>query len=294
MNHTIALIKRNAKLFLRDRATVFFSFLSTLIMVALYFLFIGRIYIDDMNNVAPITKAASGFVVYAQMMAGVLVLNSMSLTLGMFSVAAKDFESKRADCFLTMPVKRRELLVSYFAGGLAVSFLLNLFTWVLSIILIGAATGYWISIGTAVAATGVLVVSSVISSSIMMLITVAVRSSTAIGVISGIAGTFLGFLCGIYMPYSNLGSSVKAVGSLIPFTHITVWFKNLVLTDVFAQIGVAGEVKDVLMNDYFTANGVGFAGMDIPLWATLVYAVAVGLVCLTAAGLMLRKRFRMS
>ena len=42
MNKLGALISRNAKIYLRDRAAVFFSFLSVLIVFFLYILFIGK------------------------------------------------------------------------------------------------------------------------------------------------------------------------------------------------------------------------------------------------------------
>ncbi|NLZ25704.1 MAG: ABC transporter permease, partial [Clostridiales bacterium] len=283
---------RNAKLFLRDKATFFFSLLSSLILILLYFLFIANIYIDGITANTPFDEKAAGFMVYLQMMIGVLILNSMSLSLGMFSSAANDYVSKKLHSFMTTPIKKTELLISYYIGGLIVSFLINLFTWVITVVIIGAATTYWIKAATFFSVVGVLAVASLISSSIMMLLTAIVKSPTALGVINGVAGTFLGFLCGIYMPYNTLGDGVKAVGSLIPFTHLTVWGKKIVLEDAFNQIGISGPIKEALMNDQFTASGVGFLTLDAPLWVMLLVSGIVGLICLTVAGfLFFTKRF---
>lgn len=293
MKNIIAFTVRNTKLFLRDKAAVFFSFLSTLILVMLYFLFIARIYIDGINeNVAFINEKSAGFVVYLQMMAGVLILNSMSLALGMFTGVAKDLESGKLDSFLTSPAKSHELLISYYIGGIFVSFLLNFFTWSVSISLIGIITGFWVTAATFFMGAVILTAAAFISSSFMMLLTVLAKSSTALGVINGVAGTFLGFICGIYMPYSNLGKGTEAVGSLFPFTHLTIWFKNVVLNDAFTQIGVVGEVKDVLMNQWFTANSIGFCGIDAPLWLMVLSGGVFAVVCLTISGLLLKKRVR--
>jgi len=231
MNHIRALIKRNILLFMRDRSAVFFSFLSTIILVALYFLFIAQMYRQGIGSGAGnmFSDSAKNFLIYLQMMAGVLILNSMSLSMGVYSTIAKDFESKRVDNFLLTPLHRTELLVSYLVSGFLVSLTLNLLTWIISAVLIGLLTGYFVAFSTILMAIVILLIASAISSAIMLLITALVHSSTAIGVIGSIAGTFLGFLCGIYIPYSNLGATTEKIGSVLPYTHLTIWMKQTLL-----------------------------------------------------------------
>ncbi|MCL2084544.1 MAG: hypothetical protein FWH06_04705, partial [Oscillospiraceae bacterium] len=126
MKQILELTKRNIRLFLRDRATVFFSFLSSIILVALYFLFIANLFLQGFEqSESGLSVSDVNFIVYLQMMAGVLILNSLSLSLGAFITAAKDFESRRVDNFLLTPLTAGKLLVSYFLGGFAVSFTLN-------------------------------------------------------------------------------------------------------------------------------------------------------------------------
>ncbi|MDR1628599.1 MAG: ABC transporter permease [Oscillospiraceae bacterium] len=292
MNHFAAFTKRNVKLFLRDKPTVFFSFLSAMVLIALYFLFIAKTYSTAMQEHAGdfLSLSASNFMIYLQMMAGVLVLNSMSLTTGAFGIIAHDFENRRVDSFLLTPLRTGEMLASYYAASIIVSFTLNVFTWLASSVLIGALTGYWITAATFFAGIGILVITSFISASLMLLITTLVKSSAAIGVISGIAGTFFGFLCGIYMPYSNFGEGTIKIGSTLPFTHLTIWLKQTVLADAFSQVGITGEMKDIFLKDFFSAGGVGFVGMDVPLWLMIVLCSVFALVCLTIARLLLKRR----
>jgi len=286
-----ALTSRNVKSFLRDRAAVFFSFLSTLILVALYFLFIARMFKAGLDQHEGVFSAgATNYLVYMQMMAGVLILNSMSLSVGVFNTIARDFESRKVDSYLLTPARPREITASYFAAGFIVSFALNLFTWIVSFALIGILTGMWASAGTFFAAAGILAVASLVSGSLMILITALVKSPAAIGVIGGISGTFLGFLCGIYMPYSTFGDGMKAVGSVLPFTHLTVWLKQTMLNDGLAKLGVAGELKDTVMGEYFSAKSVGFLGLDAPLYAMLLLCGAFALACLILAAWRIKKR----
>jgi len=298
--HTItAMTTRNIKLFVRDRATVFFSFLSTIILVALYFLFVGKMYMVGMDApelgvIAPTTLTLDGknFMVYLQMMAGVLVLNSLSLSTGAFSTVAKDFEQRRIDGFTLTTTKGVTLVTSYFLTGFLVSFIFNTFTWVLSFIIIGLATGYWVCVTTFASVLLVLVVASLISSSIVLLITLLIKSSTAIGVINGVSGTFFGFLCGIYMPFSNLGDGVKAAGSVLPLSHMTIWMKQVMLGDAFDQLGIAGRYREVLQQDFFSANSIGLLGHDFGLTQMMLFSGFFGLLLALIGVMMFARRYR--
>ena len=283
--------RRSTRLFLRDKATVFFSFLSTLILVALYFLFIGKSYADGMSDMVGDFLSADAVysIVYIQMMVGVLVLNSLSLSIGAFSTIAHDFENRRVDSFLLAPIKPSALLVSYFSGGFLISFVLNVFTWLLSILLIGTAFGYWVGLLAALKVTGILLFASMVSCSLMLLFTALVKSSAAIGVFSGVAGTFFGFLCGIYMPYELLGKGVEKVGSALPLTHITIWLKQIVLDDVFVKLEVAPGFREQMLES-FSAQNIGLAGMDIPLGGMLLFAAAIALICLFIAEKLMKRR----
>ena len=296
MNRTLTLVKRNAKLFLRDRATVFFSFLSAAILVVLYFLFIAKLYTAGMDSpdaggiAMPLETNMKNFIVYLQMMAGVLVLNSMSLSTGAFSTIARDFENKRIDSFLLTPVKTHQMIASYFATGLMVSFGINSLMWVASFIIIGATTGYWLAVSAFFMVLGILFIASLVSCSFMLLVTALVRSSAAIGVANGVSGTFFGFLCGIYIPYSSLGEGTIAIGSCLPFTHLTIWLKQVVLNDAFLQAGIAGEAKDILFKEHFSASSVGFCTLPAPLWLMVGLSCLLGLICLVVSCVILGKR----
>ncbi|MDR1272324.1 MAG: ABC transporter permease [Clostridiales Family XIII bacterium] len=293
MGNVIVLAKRSMLLFIRDRAAVFFSFLSSIIIVALYLMFIAKLYSEGMSRseyiASHFAKPALDFVVYTQMMAGVLIINSWSLSIGVFSTIVKDFETRRVDSFQLTPATAPQLILSYFGSGFLVSFLLNIFTWLISFILIGALTGYRVSIETFFAVIGVCALASLVSCAVMMMLTAIIKSSAAIGVMAGVSGTFFGFLCGIYLPFSNLGKGMEMAGSVLPFTHLTIWMKEIVLGDAYSQLGIPGELKSV-MNENFSAANVGFLSFDIPLWTMLLYTAAFAVICFAVSGVLTRRR----
>lgn len=292
MKNIFALTKRNCLLFVRNKSTVFFSFLSSLILIVLYFLFIAKLYTKGFNEFSGqfLTENQLNCAVYIQMIAGVLVLNSVSLSIGVFGIMAGDFESRRVDAFLLTKLSPLQLIVSYLLSAVIVSLAFNIVVWIVSLVIIGISTSVWVEFSTVMYVIAVLLLTTLVSCSVVMLITVLVKSTTAIGVINGIMGTFLGFLCGIYMPYSNLGKGAEYVGSLIPFTHFALWLKGIVLDDVFTQFGMPSEVSEVVKNQWFTAGNIGFCGLNAPRWSMILYSVVFGIVCLIISILIVRSR----
>ncbi len=292
MKNTIALTKRNCLLFLRNKSTVFFSFLSSIIVVSLYFLFIAKLYKQGFNEVSGLmltSKQLNG-AIYAQMIVGVLVLNSVSISTGIFGLMANDLENRKTDALLLTKLTTMQFVLSYLFASVIVCFGLNLLMWLISVVIIGISTGIWISLGVVCAVIAVLLLVVFVSCSMMLLITTIVKSSTAIGVINGVLGTLLGFLCGIYMPFSNLGKGATYVGSLLPFTHLTIWLKNIVLSSLFKSFGMPKDVANKMQEMWFSAGNVGLCGANVPLWVMIMLSTLIGLACLVVAVLLLNKK----
>ncbi|MDR0919558.1 MAG: ABC transporter permease [Oscillospiraceae bacterium] len=292
-----ALLIRNNKLFIRDKSTVFFSILSVLILISLYFLFIGKQYASGLVEGTSGTalggsESKAYFLVYLQMMAGIMVLNSVSLCTGVYGTLARDFETRKIDSFLITHTKTFEILLSYLASGFSVSYMLNMLTWIITVVLITVLTGYSIAASTFITVTIALLLVSFVGASIMLLVTAFVKSSAAVGVITGILGTFFGFLCGIYMPLTQLGSAAGYVGSILPFTHLSVWLKNIVLKNAFNELNITSpEFKDVLLSN-FTADNIGFLGININLSVMLLLCAAVSVLCAVGAYGILARRVK--
>lgn len=294
MKHILALTVRGIKIFIRNRTTVFFSLLSSLILVALYILFIGKMFttgIPEAVNYMLGTKELN-FIVYIQMMCGVIILNSVSLSTGVFSLVATDFEEKRTDSFLLTRATPMQIITSFFLTAFLTSIILNMITWIFSVVVIGFFTGYWLTITTLLNCVMIILFSSFISCAVMLLLTNIVRSSSTIGIITGIIGTFLGFLCGLYVPFESLGSFVMKVGSCLPWTHLAIWYKQVALKDVFKQVGIPETYHEQILNQTFSAGNIGFAGIDVPLAGMLIISVIIALFCLAIAAAIMKTRFR--
>ena len=112
------LVKRNSLLFLRERSAVFFSLLSMLIVLALMVIFLGR-----MNSQALVDLLSewggerdlaadernAAYLIQLWTLAGILVVNAVTVTLTVTGSMVQDETEKRLAAFYVTPVSRLKL-----------------------------------------------------------------------------------------------------------------------------------------------------------------------------------------
>lgn len=269
-----SLTKRHILIFLRDKTAVFFSFLSVLILLALYFLFIGKQYTSG-GELDLLDENLKTYLVAGVMMGGIIVINTLSLSLGMMGTIISDMEYRKLDGFLVTPVRRYQLILSYYLASVIVTTLLTLFMWALTIIYVGLSSGYWYTFEVIALASVYILLFTFISSSIMIFITTLMKSTNAFGAVSGVLGTLVGFMSGIYMPLVVLGQSMAYVASAVPFTHMAIILKNVLLKEPYKELSVL--IPEEAMSGISLVYGtkeIGIFGIDVAMpWIMLLSAL---------------------
>ncbi|MDR0832220.1 MAG: ABC transporter permease [Bacillales bacterium] len=278
MTDLIALTKRNIKVFLRDKMGVFFSFLSVIIMLFLYFAFLGKTYSASFSEYVS-DKNLINFLSLSQMMGGVLVINTLSLAVGVSGTLVNDQNNNALDSLLVTPIKRYKITLAYYLSVLFITYVLTVLMWLITVLYVGFTTTYWYSFSLIIIIVLVLLLFTIISTAIMVFLATIIKSSAAFGALASIIGTVIGFMSGIYMPLVVLGQGTKYVASCVPFTHMTIFLKGLMLKEPLSYVPfLSGEaLKEV--RDYLGINNIGFLGLNVPLWALLIGC------CLLAFGL---------
>jgi len=276
-----SLVKRHMLRFLRDKTAVFFSFLSVIILLVLYMLFIGQSFTNfGSYNGVPIINENAGdnyeqvktFLVIGVMMGGVLVINTMSLSLGMMGNIIEDLDKHSLDSFLVTPVKRSKIIISYYLAANIVTSVLSLFMWILTFLYAGVFNGTWFTFDVFLKVSGLLVFYTFISTSIMIYITTLLKSVNAFGTLSGILGTLVGFISGIYMPLNILPAAVVKFSSVVPFTHMAILLKTVLLEQPMEEL--LPYLSDTVFLDgikeSYGMNQVGLFGMDVPMYVLFI------------------------
>lgn len=293
MYEVISIVKRNIKIYLRDKLAVFFSFLSTIILMAIYILFLGNIGGEYLDSI--LTPGEINFVVYSQMMAGVIVLNTLTIPLGNLGSMVTDFEQGKMDAFMVTPVKRYKIILGYYLSSLIITLALSLIFWLVAVVVLGLVTGIFYPIGVILVIIPIIILFVLISTSIMILITSFIKSINAFGAFSGIFGSVIGFVSGIYIPLSSSSPVfLRSISSLIPFTHMGIFVKQILMKPGFELVAEKGGNAEVIagLQDGFGYNEIGLLGMDVSLPTLLILSVVLSVLLLIYATQRLNKRIK--
>ena len=220
------LIKRNLKLFFRDRAAVFFSLLVVLIIFILYMLFLGDMMEQQLQNQLGFEHDAIGPTMAAIMLGGLVAAASVSSCLGALEISITDKQKALKD-FYTSPVPRRKITMGYVFGAGTIGLVMTSISLVLCLAYI-VLRGGTLPAGADWGLLALTLFLSVIcGNAVMFFITLFVKTSNAFAALSSLVGTMIGFLMGIFIPIGVLPNAVQWVVRIFPMSHGAVMFRQI-------------------------------------------------------------------
>ncbi|GHV98283.1 ABC transporter [Lactobacillus nasalidis] len=279
------MIRRNLKIYFRDKTSVFFSMLSVIIIFALYIFFIGDSISSELKFLPHPNR-----LMRAWMLAGMLASASITTSLGAYGVMISDRENKTIKDFYTSPVSRRQIAGGYIATSFIISIIMSIFTLLFGEIYLGLAGGAVLDPVTLLELFGVIVLSAFASSAIASFIISFLRSNSAFSAASTIVGTLIGFQVGAYIPIGNLPKDVQWLVKYFPCAHSAVLYRQLLMKQAIKEnfanqpAGVLKELKEIL--------GVVFVydNKTASVWVSVVALLVTGLVFYLLAVLVLTRK----
>lgn len=286
------LTKRNINVYARDRMSVFFSFLSVLIIIGLYALFLSRVQLNGIEGGfrgrdIPIPTGI-GPLINSWIMAGLLAVNTVTVSLGVLGSMVFDIEYKRFPDFVVAPVSRTTVVLSYLLSSCIISFLFSLIALAAGELYIVSSGGELLSAVSFLKVIGMLALSAASASSVMYLIMTFLKTSSAVGTLSTLLGTLIGFITGIYVPVGELPDAMRKVVDLVPFSHSAAMLRQVFCEQPMAKV-FAGAPE--YMAGYIKEYGVKLYWNDTELTMGIMVAVLAGMaaVFLLLSALRLRK-----
>lgn len=272
------LIRRNCRLFFRDKGMFFSSLITPIILLVLYVTFLGNVYRDSFTGALPegfvIEDALLNATVGGQLISSLLAVCCVTVAFCSNLLMVQDRVSGARRDLAVSPVRPSTIAVAYFCAS-------ALATLLISLTALAVCLGYLAMAGWLLRAGDVLFM--LLDVALLTLFGVALSScvnfplrtqgqGSAVGTIVS-AG--YGFLCGAYMPISNFSSGLQKVLSFLPGTYGTSLLRNHALAGAYremARVGFPAEVIESIRdsidcNLYFFGRSVSIGGM---------YAVLVG------------------
>jgi len=219
------LLKRNIKIFFKDRVNMFFSLLSIFIIIGLYIVFLG----NNWRTALMADLADADVLLYSWLAAGIVAVATITTTLGAFSVIIDDRIKKIDKGFYASPINRKSIVTAYLLCAFIVGMIMSIITFVLFSLYILYIGGSLLSLVDYLQVLGVLVVSTLSGTAMVCFIASFIKSSSAFTSISTILGTLVGFLAGIYFPIGVLPESVQTVIRLFPPSYGAMLLRRILM-----------------------------------------------------------------
>lgn len=279
------MVKRNLKIYFQDKASVFFSMLSVIIIFALYIFFIGDSISSGLKFLPHPNRLMRGW-----MLAGMLASASITTSLGAYGVMISDRENKTIKDFYSSPVSRRQIAGGYIITGFIISIIMSIFTLIFGEIYMGMIGGAVLDMDILLKLFGVIVLSAFASSAIASFIISFLKTNSAYSAASMIVGTLIGFLVGAYIPIGNLPENVQWLVKYFPCAHSAVLYRQLLMESSIKEnfanqpTAVLKETKEIL--------GVVFVynGHTASAWMSVAALLITGVVFYLLAVLVLIRK----
>ena len=185
----------NLLLFFKDKTTLFLSFLAEFIIVGLYLLFIRDNLISGFSQIKDVELLMDVW-----MISGVLGITSVTTPMGAYGIMVDDRAKKISRDFATSPIRKFSLLGGYMFSAVIIGLVLSFLLLVLSEIYIYFSYGVKLGAEKMLLGYGVLVLTTVSNSSLVLFLISFLKSSNALAACCTILGALIGFLTGIYLP----------------------------------------------------------------------------------------------
>jgi len=235
MNILYQLVSRNLKIFLRDKAAVFFSFLSVIIIILIYILFLGAMQLDSLaENFGDIDGL--DWLVSSWIMAGLLTVSTVTVPLSAIGRLVQDRDKKIIMDFYTSPINRRILALSYLVSSWIISFIMVLFNFIIGQGYVLFNGGELLGVIPTIQILSIVLLSIIVFSSFFFYIALFMRTANSFSILGTLVGTLVGFFGGIYIPIGVLGEKVRNVMNMLPTAHSVTLIRNIYMKEPIALV----------------------------------------------------------
>lgn len=259
---------RNLKVFFKDRAAVFFSLMAVFIIIGLYALFLGDVWVSGFEGMSGVR-----FLMDSWIMAGLLAVTSMTTTMGAFGIMVEDKANKITKDFTASPIKNSSIVSGYIFSGVIVGIVMSLLALVLTEIYMVINGGMLLSPLAALKVLGLIVITTITNTSIVLFVVSFFKSSNAFATASSIIGTLIGFITGIYLPVGSLPEGVQLIVKCFPISHAAALFRQVMMEEPMSVTFAGAPANAVAEFEQTMGVTYEFGGAVLsPLWSVLILA----------------------
>ena len=299
MKTFLILVKRNCKIFFKDKAMFFTSLITPLILLFLYSTFLGNIYRENtLLTVLEINKALElgglptidtgdafekllDAFVGGQLLSSILAVSSVTVAVSCNMIMVQDRATGVEKDLMISPVSPAILTLSYYVSTLISTFIICYTACAVGLIYL-AIVGWYMSFADVLLLMLDVFILVILGTAFTSLINFFLKTQGQISAVSSIISSGYGFICGAYMPIFQFGDTLKNIVGFFPGVYGTSLLRRHALRGVIVEmeeLGITGEaltsIKDAV--DY----SIYVFDKQVPIG--VMYAALIGSIILLLA-----------
>ena len=277
------LLKRNIKLFFKDKGLFFTSLITPLILLVLYATFLANVYRDSLSSIftAMGTRLPQDILdgaVGGQLLSSLLAVSCITVSFCSNMLMVQDKVSGARKDLLMSPVKRSTMALSYYVATTFSTLIICFIAAVAGLIYI-AIIGWYMSFTDVLLIFLDVIILVTFGTALSSIINHFLSTQGQISAVGSIVSSCYGFICGAYMPLASFSDGLRNTLMFLPGTYGTSLIRNHSLDGVIREMtaqnlpaqAIKGFKDAIDCNIYFFGEQVSVGVM---------YAVLIGTVAL--------------
>lgn len=285
-----ALIKRNTKLYFKDKGMFFTSLITPLILLVLYGTFLSNVYEDTFRSALEAAGATApdrliGGCVGGELVSSLLAVSCVTVAFCSNLLMVQDKITGARQDLTIAPVRPGTLALGYYLSTLlstllicflAAAVCLGYLSWV----------GWYLTAGDVAALLLDVALLVLFGTALSSCVNFPLSTQGQASAVGTIVSAGYGFICGAYMPISQFSDGLQKVLSFLPGTYGTSLLRNHALRGVFQEMDLLGFPAEVVeairdsvdCNLYFFGDKVMLSAMYLILAAAILLAIGLYIV----------------
>jgi multidrug/hemolysin transport system permease protein len=288
------LVGRHLRIFFKSKVTFFFSLLVPLLTIIIYFLFIRGLEAtsvkETLNAINPTLAEDSQFIYKVQslvdkwMFSGIIAVSCITVSFNTCYVMNADSESGVNKDFISSPISKNIIIISYFIYNFVVTFIINFIILVILMLYIRYTQTFYFNLLDIVYMIIIIGLSVFSATLITIFLASFDRIARNFNSVIALVSSGIGFLIGAFMPGNMIDRRVEYFCSLIPGTYSTSLLRNVFLQGSIENLyeyaktmdGVSQEQIDQVYNQLATnfSLNVNLFGYEVTPWYMVVFIIA--------------------
>ena len=286
MTGLLNLIRRDRRLFFKDKGMFFSSLITPLVLLVLYVTFLGNVYRDSFVGAMPqgfaVDDALIDATVGGELISSLLAVSCVTVAFCSNLLMVQDRVTGAIGDLTVSPVRRSTVALAYFCAS-ALTTLIVSFTALGVCLLYLLKMGWYLSFGDVLLIALDVLLLTLFGVALSSCVNFPLKTNGQASAVGTIVSAGYGFLCGAYMPISSFSDGLQKVLSFLPGTYGTSLLRNHCLGGVYremARVGFPDEVVEGIRdsidcNLYFFGDKVEISVMYLILGGSVILFVAL-------------------